>query len=355
MNRKLKLILVPFLALVFSACGAGGSAGGSGGTSGGGSGGGGAVACMGTSITANEANDYSFSSTLTLPPIKVQPKTNLTFDWGGVTVDMVGHTVDPKKDLNTILIFEWNLTLDQLQEKANKDYNGLQSTDMTATPPLSLTTNGTDTSAKLLDFGINGCQIGAACGLLSVDQAMDYFDPSKFDPATHIFTMMAATGKVLGKGTEMIQSFQLDSSSSNTTVTMTNDSTKLTYKANLHALAPTGIPAGKAGITLDWGMMTTNALGDPFDTTAITRAIVAHYTQSPTELEGRFLDLELIATDLFDKTDLAGTKVDFSTLANKSGNAFSGIDGNGTWLAVLQCGGCRNPAPWYLTVLKPCN
>jgi hypothetical protein len=184
---------------------------------------------------------------------------------------------------------------------------------------------------------------------------MDYFDPSKFDPATHTFTMMAATGKVLGQGTRMIQSFQLDSGSSNTTVTMTNDSTKLTYNANLHALTPTGIPAGKAGITLDWGKMTTNALGNPFDTTAITRAIVAHYTQSPTELESKFLDLELIATDLFDNTSLAGTKVDFSTLANKSGNTFPGIDGNGTWIAVLQCGACRNPAPWYLTVLKPCN
>ncbi len=22
---------------------------------------------------------------------------------------------------------------------------------------------------------------------------------------------------------------------------------------------------------------------------------------------------------------------------------------------ALQCGGCRNPAPWYLSILKPCS
>jgi hypothetical protein len=47
--------------------------------------------------------------------------------------------------------------------------------------------------------------------------------------------------------------------------------------------------------------------------------------------------------------------VDFSSLKDKSGNKFSGIDGNGTWLLALQCGGCRNPAPLYLTIFKPCN
>ena len=27
---------------------------------------------------------------------------------------------------------------------------------------------------------------------------------------------------------------------------------------------------------------------------------------------------------------------------------------NGTWLLGLTCGNCRNPAPWYMTILKPC-
>ena len=37
------------------------------------------------------------------------------------------------------------------------------------------------------------------------------------------------------------------------------------------------------------------------------------------------------------------------------GKAFTGISTSGTWIVALRCGSCRNPAPWYLTVLKPCS
>jgi hypothetical protein len=35
------------------------------------------------------------------------------------------------------------------------------------------------------------------------------------------------------------------------------------------------------------------------------------------------------------------------------GNSFPGVDSNGTWLVALLCTNCRNPAPYYLTVLEP--
>ncbi len=347
MRSRIVPALLSSLALAApAACGSNGGSGGSGGASG-------AIECNGSSITASETNNYSFQSTLSFPPTKIQPKSNLTFDWGGVTADLIRHPIDPKKDLNSILVFEWNLTLESLQTKLNAD--ALDSIDMTAKPPLSYATNGSDTTAKLLDFGLNGSKIGADGGLISVDQVMLYFDPSKYDPASHVFTLMATSGNVLGQGTRMIQSFLLDPSSTNTTVTMTKDSTKLDYTANIHDLTPTGISPGKTAIVLDWGKMKKNALGNDFDTTAITRAIVAHYTQALTEVEKKFLDLELIATDLYQDTIDAGTKVDFSSLKASSGKSFPGIDGTGTWIVALQCGACRNPAPWYLTVLKPCN
>ncbi len=365
--RSILLAALPtILALPILACGSntpsgngagGGGGGGSGGASGGsttaGGNGGGAVACKGTQVTADAANNYTFASTLSFPPIKVQPKANLTFDWSAATADLIGHTIDPKADINTVLIFEWNLSLDQVQSKLNRD--DLASTDLTAQPPLSLTTNGKDTTAKLLDFGLNGSRIGADGGLVTVEQVMLYFDPDIYDPANHTFTLMAATGSTLGQGTRMIQSFILDKSSTETKVTMTKDSTKLDYTASLHDLTPTGIPGGTAGVTLDWRKMTTNALGNEFDTTAITRAILAHYSQSADELEKKFLDLELIASDLYQGKIESGTKVDFSKLTTSSGKSFSGIDGTGTWIVALQCGSCRNPAPWYLTILKPCS
>jgi hypothetical protein len=38
-----------------------------------------------------------------------------------------------------------------------------------------------------------------------------------------------------------------------------------------------------------------------------------------------------------------------------NGAGFPGIDDTGTWLVGLICGNCRNPAPWYMTILKPCS
>ena len=242
----------------------------------------------------------------------------------------------------------FDLTLSDLQTKLNAD--SITQRDLTVVP-LTVFPDGSSTTAKLFTFSLNGNPIDSATILL-------YFDDVMYPPANHTYALMAATGKTIGQGTRMIQSFQLDSASTNTNVTMTGDSTHLDYTANLHSLQATGIPAGQPGIKLDWGMLAMNALGNDFhnpNTTDITNALVAHYTETPAELETKFLDLELIATDLYRATIDSGTVVDFSTMKTAAGKAFSGIDATGTWLVALQCGGCRNPAPWYLSILKPCN
>jgi hypothetical protein len=342
------------LAFGLFACGSSGGGSGGGGTGGGG-GGGGNVTCAGTKVIANEANDYSFSSTLTFPSIKVQPKANLLFDWSEVKADFIRHTIDPKKDLTMILIFEWELNLSDLQTKINADT--VESRDLTIVPPLQINPEGKMTSAKLLDFKFNGSPIGGE--LVSVEQVMLFFDDKEYDPKTHTLTMMAATGETLGQGTKMIQSFILDPTSTNTTVTMTKDSTHLDFQADLTRLTPTGIPSKQANVTFDWSQMTTNALGADFsgdNANRITSAFIGHYSESASELSGdKFLDLELIATQLFRKSIDTGTSVDLSSFTDSSNNHFPGVDSSGTWLLGLQCGDCRNPAPWYLTVLKPCS
>jgi len=153
----------------------------------------------------------------------------------------------------------------------------------------------------------------------------------------------------------MLQAFDLDASSTNTNVALTNDSTKLSYAANLHNLTITGVPGGTPALSLDWSQMTTNALGAAFKEGYITSAVVGHYTQTPAELEANFLDLDRIATATYRADVLSGSVLDFTTLRDGSGAAFTGIDDTGTWLVGLICGNCRNPAPWYMTILKTCS
>ena len=311
-----------------------------------GSGGGpGAVTCGETSLIASASHNYTFSGTVTLVPVTVAPNAELIFDWAGVTMDLRGRAGDPKKDLNTISMLMWELSPSDLQAKLNADT--MQTKDLT-TIPLTFNPDGNTTSARLFSFTVNGQAIDP-------NTILPYFDSNRYSITNHVYTLMATTGSVIGQDTRMIQSFQLDPSSSNTTVKMTSTSTKLTYAVDLRSLTPTVIPAGQPAITLDWSQMTINALGSPFDSNNISKAMVGHYTQTLSELERAFPNLELLASELYQGDIPVGTSSDFSLLKSTAGQRFSGIDGTGTWIVALQCGGCVSPAPWYLSILKPCS
>lgn len=303
--------------------------------------------CLGTSFRASENNNYSTWSKMTLPIIKVKPSSDLSFDWGSVTRDFITHDLDPRADLDMTMVLFFQLPLAELETKLNAD--SLTQNDLVISPPLTLRTNGSDTSAKLFDFDLNGVEV-------TPEQVMKYFDADFYSPANYTYALAGATGVEVGQGIRVIQAFQLDPTSSNTEVKITDASTKLDWTANLHDLTPTGIPKGEAAVTLDWGDMTKTGFGTAFDPTQITRAIVGHYAQGSGQLEQDFLDIELIATELYETTVESGTTVDFSMMTRKSdGRSFSGIDDTGTWLVALQCGVCRNPSPWYLSILKPCQ
>jgi hypothetical protein len=184
---------------------------------------------------------------------------------------------------------------------------------------------------------------------------MPYFSATSYDPAMHTYTVMVASGIVLGKGTRMIQSFRLDPASTNTNVVVTNDSTTLDYEVDLLSLVPTQVPAATAAVTVDWSGMTVNAHGAEFSTTKITRVLLGRYTETPAELQSKFLDLDMIAEELYSVDVPPGTSIDLSTATTASGQAFMGIDATSTWVLSLVCGECNNPAPWYLTFLEPCN
>jgi hypothetical protein len=315
------------------------------------------VMCNSANVVANEKNDYLFSSTFTLDPVTVKSMSNLTFDWSAMTQDFLKHPISGA-DINTVsvLIFGPGVPLSALAPKLNADT--LTPQDVFVVPPPSVMPSGGQTSAMLYDFTLNGTPIPQS----TFDSYFNPDDAANGLPASsYSFMVAAASGTTIGSGFRMLQTMQLDSSSSNTIVKLTNDSTKLTYNANLHSLTITGVPAGTAGLTLDWSDMVSrgakNALGATFKDGYVTNAIVGHYTETPAELEAKFLDLNLIAKpgEYYQAALTSSTMLDFSTLKDmSSGASFPGVDDTGTWLLGLICGNCRNPAPWYMTILKPC-
>jgi hypothetical protein len=304
------------------------------------------VTCTNGTIVANETNDYAFTSAITLPTVKVKSMSDLTFNWGGVNTDFLGHAVNPVTDLNTIFLLVVDLPIATFQKQLND--NTFSQASIVITPPPSFAPTGMTMGTLYNNFTAGGETI-------DMTNAGPYLNATTYTPANSTYTIAAQTGTNLGSGIRMLQAFQLDDSATSTTVTLTNSSTMLQYSANLHSLHPTGVPMGTAALSMDWGQLTTNALGADITNTVtnITSAIVGHYTQTPAELEGQFLNLRTVAQDLYTATIESGTSLDFRTLMDSAGHPFPGVDSTGTWLVALICDNCRNPAPWYLTILEP--
>jgi len=356
MLTKTTVLLAASLSLVLTACG-GDSPPGGGATSGCTS----AVvtnatqqtACMGTNLVASAANNYAFSSTMKLPAVTVKSMSNLTIDWGGVTKDFLGHPIGANNTLDAVALLVFTSPLAEVETKLNADTLSLQ--DVSVVPPPSwpapgMTTGGM-TSTQLYSFTANGSEITQA-------QFDDATNAATHDPALFTYMAAAAHGMVIGEGFRMLQTFHVDAGSSSTTVALKNDSTQLTCQVSLRNLTITGVTAGTPALTLSWQNMVDmgamNALGSLFKDNYITSAIVGHFTETPEELEKKFLDLDMIATKYYRADIQTGASLDFTTLKDDSGASFPGVDDTGTWMVGLICGNCRNPAPWYMTILKPC-
>jgi hypothetical protein len=321
------------------------------------SGGSPSVTCTNGTMIANEANDYSFSSSLMLHPVSVKPMSDLTFNWGGVTKDFLGQSVNAQTDLNAIFLLLVSLPAATFEMQLNNDSFATSSIVIPGPPPSFLPTGGVTTTTLYNNFI-------SANGPVDSTMAASYLDAATYTPANSTFVIAAQTGtNMIGSGIRMLQSFELDPASTNSTVNLTNSSTTLTYAANLHSLHPTGVPTGVAALTLDWSQLSKNGLGETLSDdgspgtvprTNIGNAIVGHYTQTPSQLESQFLDLQTIAQDLYTTPIPSGSLLDFTQLMDSSGKSFPGVDSTGTWLVALMCTNCRNPAPYYLTVLEPC-
>jgi hypothetical protein len=324
----------------------------------GGTGGMGGTAGMGTSpqcdapegqVVITDDTNYALPSTLSVKSAKLKDATDLEFDWGGLEHDLFGRPVDAKSDIDLVLISLWSLTPDELTVALQRD--NLTTNDSVGV----ITTYPKDdfTSQHLLGFDYTGNPIPEG-------DIWRYFDTNNANfhyPAdTHTFLVIAETGTVLGKGGRMLSYFTLDPAATETKLIIDDSSSTVTYDVDLARARPLHVPAATSAITLNWGKMTTNALGNPYDWNQINDAVVAHFTnETLADLENDFLNLESLAEGWWKGEVAAGKSIDLSKLTNTQGETFPGIDDQGIWLTALFCTiNCGNPAPWSITVLEPC-
>lgn len=291
--------------------------------------------------------NYVFHSGLSAVTTPVRADGNITFDWSTATVDMLERQMDPLADVDMMQLMLWRYTKDEFLAGINREE--LETGRMVAMGYCDA--QHLRTHCGLFDI------VAPSSSPIAQDKLLEYMNPKTYSPEEHVWVIMVATGKVFGRGTRLLAFFQPTEGESNDQVQLGNDSAKLSYTVVLASLAPISLPPHVGEVVLSWAddhRLTKNGMGAPWIPTYITDVAVAHYVgYSVADLERQFLLLQELASEQYGVRLKAGQDVSLSRLADNAGKPFPGIDENGIWLFSLSCGSCRNPAPWFVSILQP--
>jgi hypothetical protein len=322
-RRRFALLLsASLLTSLLSACS----------SSGGGSGG---------NVVITDANNYSSTSTLTIPTVMTAEKTDLTFTWDMIKKDLLCHTAGTIDNVAFLKIT--NMTVDSVQQElADGQLNANQVAVYAEKHTATAADGGPATTVALSTF--------------------NYYD--KFDPTTDYvastntqFMMLFTHGTTLGVGAQSMVFITPSSSSTNTMVAAPDAcvGNVLSFNAMLSAM-PVSIPTAGPW-QIDWSQVTKDNFGHPlnFSVTNLDKVEVGFFEgKLPAEIQTDFLNVEQDATALYTFSVPKGQKYVDLMKGEADGGTFPGFtQTDGTWAAAILCSACSVPAPIVFTILQP--
>lgn len=287
-------------------------------------------------IALTDEHNYSFDGVLEIASTPVQPLADLTIDWGSLSHDLLGHELDPVADIDSVSA----IVFGSLSEEEVQEGLSLGTLDQADVTIFSSQEPGDATAVLLSDMTLFGNDFDIETYL-------------EFGSGTWLLNL--ATGTVPGAGTRMAAFLQPVDGETNTLVEITDTSTVLDFSADLTSMTAIHVPAGEPALSVDWSGLKTDGQGIEIADGLIDQVMVGHYADlTVADLEEQFLDIEIIADELYSLDLTAGESLDLSTLGGDAG-AFPGIDDQGTWLLALRCTACVNPAPPAVIILHACS
>ena len=292
----------------------------------------------GTPLDLLDEHNYSFEGTLDILSYELAEYDeveggDVTFDWSGLTEDLQGHTLDPSADIDSAqaVIFRY---LSQEEVEVGLSENTLEQADVGMF--VSTPTEGA-TSCSLSDMTMLGTDVDIE---------------TYFVDGYGTWLLSLATGIAPGVGTRMAAFVQPTPGAVEDTLVITNDSTDLQVTVDLTSIDPVSVPADDPAIIADWSQVTLDGRGNDIEFGDLDQLMIGHYEDlGPADLEQQFLDIELIAEDIWLLDLTGGTTANLSAATNDSG-AFPGVGTSGTWILALRCMTCANPAPPYLALIE---
>lgn len=301
---------------------------------GGGTGGTGAVG----NVVIADTNNYSSTSSLTIPVVETAAGVDLSISWSGITQDLLCHTAGTIDNVAFLRI--GNMTQAQVEDKLAKG----QLTPTQVTTYREFNTKGaTSTMLSSLSFG----------------QPMLVPKTDYVVAAGTQYLLLFTHGMMLGVGAQSMVFLSPSASPDVTNVTVAapnpcGTSNFLAFSATLGTALP--IPAAGPW-KIDWSQVTKDNFGQKLDfsLTNIDKAEVGFFQgKQPADIQTDFLNIEQDATALYTYSIPAGQKYVDLMSAPASGGTFPGFaDTSGTYAVAALCSSCQVPAPVVFSILQP--
>ena len=282
-----------------------------------------------------DANNYDYNSALNVTTQEVQLAHDVTFDWSGLTTDLLGHAMDPATDVDLV----WMVQFPNLSEA---DVVAAILTDsllqLDVGPYVQFDNDPADTTTALLsEFVFPPDNV--------IQPETDFVDGSG------TWLVRATSGASTNR---MLAFARPTETSENHTFVLGSDAAALDFDADLQSLTPFAFYGEPATYTADWSTLATHANGNDIVLNSLDQLMIARYDgMTLDDIEADFINVDRIASDLYtaDVYDVVDYKADLSLATNSAGEAFSGFGGGSLWLIALRCTACANPAPPFLTVV----
>lgn len=290
-------------------------------------------------VFLSDANNYRAMGTLAIPTIETASGADLDICWPELETDLRCHAVAAAEEIDSLALVRLLLTEEEVEGRLAGP--GILMSEVAGY--LSYQPADGVTCAKLSDLTLFGSP---------VDLREEYVER-----ADMTYMLLFATGTQIGVGGRTMAFLKPTASSANTAVDAPAGCGLLDFSADLGVLSPLPLPQQGPWV-LGWQGVTKDGQGNAASLAKIDGLVLGFYEgQTVQQVQSKILDIEIIATNLWDLTLRQGsTAADLSKAKERSSGApFAGFQRSapGTWLLGLTCSTCQNPAPVVLTVLAP--
>jgi hypothetical protein len=286
-----------------------------------------------------DEHNYRTTSSLTLPMVDTAPGTDLDICWDKVEQDIQCHDVAPQDDLDTVALLRFrHLSKEQVEAKLTSGQLDMSEVD----GYVEYLTDNESTCAPLSAMTFFETPI-------DIEEEYVESDDQKY-------LLLFAQGTTPGVGARSMMFLNPTSSSTNTQVDAESGCGKLEFEADFSDVNNVEVPVDGPWV-IDWRDLTEDGQGNEIDFVAIDGVLIGFYEgKTVAEVQEQILDLELIATSLWEIELDGGRTADLADARGRSGGGrFPGFerDADGVWMLGLMCSTCQNPSPLLLAVIEP--